>query len=772
MSLQVSRKLMGTILASLGFFIIAVVSLPSHASAAYIGNELIDDPIFLNASSMSASQIQSFLAGKNSYLTNYTTTENLSYYPNYNKTVPASQAIYDAGQVYGINPQVILATLQKEESLVTDPSPSQSQLQFAMGYGCPDSNGCGSGSAGFFYQIDNGTWDLRFMFERARGNNSWWNPNLSYQCGTRSQAPPYNYPSNNNPYFYYPSLYPNQGVTFYDGYGTAYASFTIANASTASLYCYTPHAYPGSSRDYYSGSYNFVVSFESWFGPTGATLLLQGSGPGVYLVYNGTKYAIPYGGILSEYGLQSQHVTPTSDSYLSSLNDGGVLTNAFMISGQPAVFLADSGKRYGIPSQAACTNWAIDCTHNVATLDPALVSSIMQDNGTLQLLMSYGGTLYLMDNGKKDPFLTLNAASEHGYNAWTTVANADNANQPYGVSYPQNASLVKFGGAAAIFYYSNNSFYYLPSFDTYKSWFTPQDNIYIDSISTYNVTPPTVAGPVPTLLTYSGTKYLVDQNRKLDLSAVTANWPAASDGSFMATALGKLPTVSVTSSNSFANQAGAIFQVSNNQIRTYHSWYDFTATSSPQNVIKILTNSTAGISVGPDVLAPGRVVAQPNSSAIVMLAPNNTGYWFGSMKDINNFNIAASSITSVNQQTFSFYATTVKPLLHIVKDQSGNVSIITYDNKRIPASSSLLQQWGLDASSAPILENTSINNVPSINNSGTFASSSNGTIYYASGGQKHPISSYQKYLQLGGNSSNTFAASNDFLDASPTGSVD
>jgi hypothetical protein len=246
--------------------------LPSFAFALP-NNHLIDNAVFLNAKSMSADSIQSFLVSKNSKLatlkvTEKSTTEILDYYPNYNKTVPVSQAIYDAAQVYGINPEAIMATLQKEQSLITDTSPEDSQLRFAMGYGCPDSAGCSSAVAGLFYQIDNGTWAFRAHFERASGN-TWWG------------KAPSTYPCKGTTRYYSPGLFPGTKESFYDESGTKIATFTIANAATAALYCYTPHPYnnpnglyglpvQGTTGDYYTGSYNFVRSFERWFGPTTA----------------------------------------------------------------------------------------------------------------------------------------------------------------------------------------------------------------------------------------------------------------------------------------------------------------------------------------------------------------------------------------------------------------------------------------------------------------------------------------------------------------------
>ncbi len=223
---------------------------PRPAAAQYIENNLIDDTIFLNAASMSQAQIQTFLNGRGGYLASYNT-----YSDRDAATVPAARIIYEAAQDYGINPQAILATLQKEQSLVTAQNPTASQLNHAMGYGCPDGSGCVAKYVGFYKQVDNATWQLRMNFERARGNNTWWDAKYGFACGGATA-------------YYSTGLYVGRTVTFYDDSGTAYKTFTINDAATASLYCYTPHAYPGSANQYYSGSYNFVVAFEQWFGST------------------------------------------------------------------------------------------------------------------------------------------------------------------------------------------------------------------------------------------------------------------------------------------------------------------------------------------------------------------------------------------------------------------------------------------------------------------------------------------------------------------------
>lgn len=245
-------------------------------SAAYDGGRLIDNGAFLDSNSMNASQIQSFLASKGAGIASMNFVLNCygqdslerQWYTAVgapcDQSIPASHIIYYASQIYGVSPKVVLATLQKEQSLVTAANPTSWQINQAMGYGCPTSGGCGAST--FFYQIDSGVWVLRYHYERARGNMNWWKPSSGWTCGTAKA-------------YYRPSLHPGQNVDFIDQDGIHYRTHFIANAATSSLYCYTPHAYNnpqgsyglptyGHTGRYYTGSYNFVRFYEAWFDPS------------------------------------------------------------------------------------------------------------------------------------------------------------------------------------------------------------------------------------------------------------------------------------------------------------------------------------------------------------------------------------------------------------------------------------------------------------------------------------------------------------------------
>lgn len=220
----------------------------------YNPSNLIDNPTLTDTSTMNAGQIQAFLSSEGSGLANLTDVEACDatiapYYGHCGDTISAAQIIFDAANAYDINPRAILATLEKEQSLVTDPTPSSSQVDCAMGY-----NSC-SGYVGFFTQVDNGAWALAYNYQGSLGTASW----LSWSPGA-------NFPCRNATSLYSAGLYAGNTVTFANPGGTP-ENVTLANAATASLYCYTPYVGPYNVTGY-SGSYNFVYYYQLWFGST------------------------------------------------------------------------------------------------------------------------------------------------------------------------------------------------------------------------------------------------------------------------------------------------------------------------------------------------------------------------------------------------------------------------------------------------------------------------------------------------------------------------
>jgi uncharacterized protein with LGFP repeats len=230
---------------------------------------IISDAVFYDATSMDEASIQQFLDIKNSNCTdgtykcirNYTAT-NTYIAPNSFCTgayaagtnEKASRIIFKVAQACGINPQVLLVTLQKEQGSITTFNPTESDYRIAMGYGCPDTAACDTTYYGFRNQIYNAA----KQFKRYAAN-------------------PSNYPY--KPYITnYIQWHPNSGC------GGSYVQ--LVNQATAGLYNYTPYrpndaalaAGYGSGNSCSSyGNRNFFAYFTDWFGSTQSSATVAAS---------------------------------------------------------------------------------------------------------------------------------------------------------------------------------------------------------------------------------------------------------------------------------------------------------------------------------------------------------------------------------------------------------------------------------------------------------------------------------------------------------------
>ena len=182
---------------------------PGRAQA-YDANNLIPDGEFIDSVTLDADGVQSFLNTKGG--------TRLRTFKEGGRT--AAQIIAGAAKAYGINPFVILATIQKEESIIESNTNFDYRVRWAMGYGVCD--GCDSNDpalqkyAGFTKQIYSGTWQLK-------RNYSYWASFGDWKVGN---------------------------TMVIDG-----RIIRFANRATSSLYRYTPHLH---------GNENFVAAYNRY----------------------------------------------------------------------------------------------------------------------------------------------------------------------------------------------------------------------------------------------------------------------------------------------------------------------------------------------------------------------------------------------------------------------------------------------------------------------------------------------------------------------------
>src|SRR3989338_8077648 len=92
---------------------------------------LISDTEMLDVSSMSVEDIEGFLMRGS--LASYRTTDKAGVERS------AAKIIWDVAQEFELSPRFLLVLLQREQSLVEDPDPTQNQLDWAIGYAVCDS---------------------------------------------------------------------------------------------------------------------------------------------------------------------------------------------------------------------------------------------------------------------------------------------------------------------------------------------------------------------------------------------------------------------------------------------------------------------------------------------------------------------------------------------------------------------------------------------------------------------------------------------------------
>lgn len=229
------------------FVIIILLFTPSSVllAAKFNPDFIISDEEMLDWRSLSRVDINSFLKNQGGYIANLVTEDAAK------SRRRALDIIYRAAKEYKINPKYILVKLQKEQSLITDPNPSQRQIDWATGYGVCDS--CDTTDPelqkhkGFGKQVDSAAGIMRWYYDNV--DKELWikKSQVEYQIDNVIVKP--------------------------------------ANLATAFLYTYTPHL---------QGNENFWKLWQQWFDqvyPDG-TLIKALDDPTIYSIQDGKTRAI------------------------------------------------------------------------------------------------------------------------------------------------------------------------------------------------------------------------------------------------------------------------------------------------------------------------------------------------------------------------------------------------------------------------------------------------------------------------------------------------
>jgi hypothetical protein len=392
---KINLKLISKLLVAVFGLIFLVLNLSPQAvsAATYDPNNVVSNNVFVNKDSMTQAQIEAFLVAHGSVWANYTIPQYITVAYPYKATngnhvwgsvsvqqihsgnpgsgdttaklwgEKVSQLIYNESQEHGINPQVVLAMLQKESSSITQKNVAAVTQAWALGYGYNetmaaygDNQSTAQANAviygGIGQQISRAIMWLRINYNAA--------------------------------------LTGSIGATC-DG-----KSMNSANAASQVLYLYTPH-----------NQTNFFNLMQSWFNggtagyPFGSvpnTSLVK-SGSNYYLIFNNTYYNLGSSTLaLENYGYQASDASGDLSGYVS----GGNLSNYIKIAGSHP-FLVLGGLKYDVwPSSTFLYRWGLNnkTTQTIsATLFNAIPSAPVALYGTIKNVSS--AAIYYVDRGQK-----------------------------------------------------------------------------------------------------------------------------------------------------------------------------------------------------------------------------------------------------------------------------------------------------------------------------------------------------------------------------------
>lgn len=338
----------------------------------------------------------------------------------------AARIIYRVAQSCGINPQVLIVMLQKEQGLVTHTWPSMNRYNAALGQGCPDGGvPCDPSYVGFFHQIYGAARQMQIYMEGryftyyAPGKtwNILYNPNRN--CGS---APVY-----------------------------------VANMATSALYYYTPYQpNPAAMRAGYGegdgcsayGNRNFYNYFTDWFGSTkstGARLLRDVSTGVTYLVSGSMKYPFP----TAERAVQFSWISSVQDVTTASLAgfvDGGWAPRAVQTDAGN-IYLLNSGRRYQVPSCAQALNFAWNC-NNLPVVSQVQANNY-PDEGYLAPSIYSGGTTWFMQGGYRREIVDTSLLLQYGISPGVSLV-ADAVAQDYWTGEPVLGPALYGSGAGKV----------------------------------------------------------------------------------------------------------------------------------------------------------------------------------------------------------------------------------------------------------------------------------------------------------------------------------
>ncbi|KKS44505.1 MAG: Curculin domain protein (Mannose-binding) lectin [candidate division CPR1 bacterium GW2011_GWA2_42_17] len=399
------------------FSLFLISAAPFLARAQIDYNTIISDAEFYNTKKFGLSDIADFLSRQLGALKTF-------FDPISGRT--AAQIIFEAGRDWQINPQTLIVTLQKEQSLIEDGNPSTKQYDWATGYGICDS--CSMDDPGL---------------QKFRGFTN--QVNFAARLFRR--------------YFDNPNLY---GIKIDESKIIDGLPIVPTNKATASLFVYTPHLH---------GNENFRKIWDRYFTlgyPDGAFVQLPNDEK-IYLIQNGQKRLFKNRSIFLARASDRQILEITA-SDLNKYPDGAPINfSPYSLVRTPpgTVFLIlNENLKRGFASQNAFKKLGFNPEEidNVTVEDladipegPPLTEKVLEPIGQLLQNGKTGGVALLRDNYLHP--IWSREILKNNFNMWKIKVVTEKIWQNYPLDDAimfKEGTLIKVKGESAVYVISNN----------------------------------------------------------------------------------------------------------------------------------------------------------------------------------------------------------------------------------------------------------------------------------------------------------------------------
>jgi len=719
-------------------FALAIVSVfpisRAVSASGFDAGRIIDDSVFTDTTSMSVNEIQTFLNNKNSVcLRNYQTSEPLGN-NNYGGNVSAAHAIWKAGQLYGINPQVLIVTLQKEQGLVTRSDCPTWRYNAAMGFGCPDTAPCDAQWYGLSKQLYQGARHLKGFYDQSAG---WYIP---YRPGVR-----------------YIQWHPNSGCG-----GT---NVNIQNRATASLYSYTPYQPntaalnagfgTGDGCSSY-GNRNFWLYFNAWFDSSlGSYLVRSPENSTVYLISSDSKYPIGSMDIVGAlYPLGD--IQFVSQQYLDSKTTGNSV-GRLLRSSDGTIYFFDAGIKLSFSSCAMVAHYGYTCGDYVSLSDSQL-QKLTTGPSMTQFFGTPGGKLFYINNGLKNEAFDVQSLQENGLSPIANTLNESAINNlAYGAPVIRSNVIARSRSTGSLCLYYQASCHSVTAELVSE---TSLDSLPIKYLDQSSISTLSSAGEFTGFIKNSSSTlhYVIDRNGKAEINAPatwTNNFTIVPDNF-----LSLFPTSTQPINNLLikSNSGASVYLVTGQAKRPIAGWNALVRLGINPLTINTLSNTTiSGIPNGAVLLGSGSLVKTSDNATVYMIDGLNNKV------PLSSFTITAelgipNNISTFSQTMLDAYSSTPSVLSTKVSCDSKNYvgtlgRLHEVDNATAPHYNFTYQT--LDPMTCTSLTKDS-------EKLGQFIHVPDGTIYIVENGTKRPFSAWSQYVEAGGNSTNTISVSNFF----------